>query len=448
MNFSTSLELTQSQKLILTTQLKQSLKILHMSSLELEEEINRLVEENPLLDIDKKSETNWELYIKNVEKSYQFDKNELYYNSDNDINLENIIRSTCSLYESLHFQVSLYKLNKIEKETCTYIIDSLDDDGYLRINEYEIKKELNINDDTFKKCLEIVQQLEPIGIGARSLSESLIIQLRNLGIQNKLLENIISKDLELIGNKKYKDIVKKYNISMKKCLNFINIIKALNPKPGRIYCDEKSVYVKPDVIVEKIDNEFLVYSNERDSLKVSINKFYKEILKNSKYDKDTKNFIKDKLNSANVLIKSIEERKATVLNIAKEIIKHQELFFEYGDKYIKPMKMKEIAKVLQLHESTISRGVNGKYMLTPFGIYEFKYFFSNSLDTNNEGLVSSISIKNMIQDTIKSEDKTNPLSDNQISKILNNRGINIARRTISKYREELGILSSSKRKEY
>lgn len=448
MNFSTSLELTQSQKLILTTQLKQSLKILHMSSLELEEEINRLVEENPLLDIDKKSETNWELYIKNVEKSYQFDKNELYYNSDNDINLENIIRSTCSLYESLHFQVSLYKLNKIEKETCTYIIDSLDDDGYLRINEYEIKKELNINDDTFKKCLEIVQQLEPIGIGARSLSESLIIQLRNLGIQNKLLENIISKDLELIGNKKYKDIVKKYNISMKKCLSFINIIKALNPKPGRIYCDEKSVYVKPDVIVEKIDNEFLVYSNERDSLKVSINKFYKEILKNSKYDKDTKNFIKDKLNSANVLIKSIEERKATVLNIAKEIIKHQELFFEYGDKYIKPMKMKEIAKVLQLHESTISRGVNGKYMLTPFGIYEFKYFFSNSLDTNNEGLVSSISIKNMIQDTIKSEDKTNPLSDNQISKILNNRGINIARRTISKYREELGILSSSKRKEY
>lgn len=448
MNFSTSLELTQSQKLILTTQLKQSLKILHMSSLELEEEINRLVEENPLLDIDKKSEINWELYIKNVEKSYQFDKNELYYNSDNDINLENIIRSTCSLYESLHFQVSLYKLNKIEKETCTYIIDSLDDDGYLRINEYEIKKELNINDDTFKKCLEIVQQLEPIGIGARSLSESLIIQLRNLGIQNKLLENIISKDLELIGNKKYKDIVKKYNISMKKCLNFINIIKALNPKPGRIYCDEKSVYVKPDVIVEKIDNEFLVYSNERDSLKVSINKFYKEILKNSKYDKDTKNFIKDKLNSANVLIKSIEERKATVLNIAKEIIKHQELFFEYGDKYIKPMKMKEIAKVLQLHESTISRGVNGKYMLTPFGIYEFKYFFSNSLDTNNEGLVSSISIKNMIQDTIKSEDKTNPLSDNQISKILNNRGINIARRTISKYREELGILSSSKRKEY
>lgn len=448
MNFSTSLELTQSQKLILTTQLKQSLKILHMSSLELEEEINRLVEENPLLDIDNKSEINWELYIKNVEKSYQFDKNELYYNSDNDINLENIIRSTCSLYESLHFQVSLYKLNKIEKETCTYIIDSLDDDGYLRINEYEIKKELNINDDTFKKCLEIVQQLEPIGIGARSLSESLIIQLRNLGIQNKLLENIISKDLELIGNKKYKDIVKKYNISMKKCLNFINIIKALNPKPGRIYCDEKSVYVKPDVIVEKIDNEFLVYSNERDSLKVSINKFYKEILKNSKYDKDTKNFIKDKLNSANVLIKSIEERKATVLNIAKAIIKHQELFFEYGDKYVKPMKMKEIAKVLQLHESTISRGVNGKYMLTPFGIYEFKYFFSNSLDTNNEGLVSSISIKNMIQDTIKSEDKTNPLSDNQISKILNNRGINIARRTISKYREELGILSSSKRKKY
>ncbi|MBQ3421100.1 MAG: RNA polymerase factor sigma-54 [Romboutsia sp.] len=448
MNFITSLELTQSQKLIMTTQLKQSLKILHMSNLELEEEINRSVEENPLLEVDKNSEINWESYIKNIERSYQFDKNELYYNSDNDINLENIIKSTSSLYESLHFQVSLYKLSKIEKETCDYIIDSLDEDGYLRIDENEIKSELNIDSNIFEESLEVVQQLEPIGVGARNLSECLIIQLRNLGIRNNLLEELISKDLELIGNKKYKDIVKKYNISMKKCVSFINIIKTLNPKPGRIYCDEKSVYVQPDVIVEKIDKEFVVYSNERDSLKVSINNFYKEILKSSQSDENVKSFIKDKLNSATILIKSIEGRKSTILKIAQEIVKSQQSFFEYGDKHIKPMKMKDIAEVLQLHESTISRGVSGKYMLTPFGIYEFKYFFSNSLETNTEVLVSGISIKNIIQDTIRSEDKRKPLSDNQISKILNNRGINIVRRTVSKYREELGILPSSKRKEY
>ena len=207
MNFSANLELTQSQKLIMTTQLKQSLKILHMSKLELEDEINKVVEENPLLEVEENSEINWEYYIKNIEKSYQFDKNELHYNLDNDINLENIIKSTSSLYENLHFQVSLYKLSKIEKESCDYIIDSLDEDGYLSINEDEIKKELNINDNIFEKCLKIVQQLEPIGVGARSLSECLIIQLKNLGIENELLENLILEDLELIANKKYKDIV-------------------------------------------------------------------------------------------------------------------------------------------------------------------------------------------------------------------------------------------------
>ena len=448
MNFSANLELTQSQKLIMTTQLKQSLKILHMSKLELEDEINKVVEENPLLEVEKNSEINWESYIKNIEKSYQFDKNELHYNLDNDINLENIIKSTSSLYENLHFQVSLYKLSKIEKESCDYIIDSLDEDGYLSINEDEIKKELNINDNIFEKCLKIVQQLEPIGVGARSLSECLIIQLKNLGIENELLENLILEDLELIANKKYKDIVKKYNISMQKCVSLINIIKTLDPKPGRICSNEKSVYVQPDVIVEKIENEFIVYSNESDNLKLRINNVYKEILKSSQSDKNTKDFIKEKLNSATILIKSIEDRKTTILEIAQEIVKYQQVFFEYGDNHIKPMKMKDIAEKLELHESTISRGVNGKYMLTPFGMYEFKYFFSNALETNNEVLTSSTSIKKIIQDTIKSENKKKPFSDDQIAKILNNKGINIARRTISKYREELGILSSSKRKEY
>lgn len=448
MNFSNSLELTQSQKLIMTTQLKQSLNILHMSKLELENEINKEMQENPLLEVDKNSEINWEEYIKNIESSRSIDKNELYYNSDNDMNLENIIKSTYNLYENLHLQISLYKLSNIEKETCDYIIDSLDENGYLRIDENEIKSELNIDSNTFEKSLEIVQQLEPIGVGARNLSECLIIQLRNLGIKNEVLEEIIFNDLELIGNNKYKDIVKKYNISMQKCINLINTIKTLNPKPGRIYCDEKSVYIQPDVIVEKIENEFVVYTNESDSLKVRINNFYKEILKSSQCDKDAKSFIKDKLNSATGLIRSIESRKSTILKIAQEIVKYQQAFFEYGESHIKPMKMKDIADTLEFHESTISRGVNGKYMLTPFGIYEFKYFFSSALETYEETLTSSVSIKNMIQETIKSENKKKPLSDEQISKILNNRGINIARRTVAKYREDLGILSSSKRKKY
>ena len=427
MNFNNSLELTQSQKLIITMQLKQSLNILNMSKLELEEEIKREYEENPLLEVEKSSEVDWEKYIKNIENSRPSYKNELYYNYDNDINLENIIKNTYSLYENLHLQVSLYKINKIEKEICDYIIDSLDEDGYLRIDEKYIIDELNITNSLFEMCLKIVQQLEPVGVGARNLSECLIIQMRNLGIDNALLETIVSKDLDLIGKNKYKEITKKYNISMQKCVNLINIIKTLEPKPGRVCSDEKSVYIQPDVIVEKIEDEFIVYINESDSLKIRISNFYKEILKNSKYDESTKNFIKEKLNSATGLVKSIESRKSTILKIAKEIVKNQKDFFDKGEKYIKPMKMKDI---------------------TPFGIYEFKYFFSSALETNYDNLASSVSIKRMIQETIKSENKKKPLSDDQISKILNDRGINIARRTIAKYREELGILSSSKRKQY
>lgn len=272
--------------------------------------------------------------------------------------------------------------------------------------------------------------------------------MRNFGIDNELLETIVSKDLDLIGKNKYKEITKKYNISMQKCVNLINIIKTLDPKPGRVCSDEKSVYVQPDVVVEEIEDEFVVYTNESDNLKIRISNFYKEILKNSKSDESTKNFIKEKLNSATGLVKSIESRKSTILKIAQEIVKTQKDFFEHGEKYIKPMKMKDIAQNLDFRESTISRGVNGKCMLTPFGIYEFKYFFSSALETDYDNLTSSIIIKKIIQETIKSENNKKPLSDDQIAKILNDSGINIARRTVAKYREELGILSSSKRKRY
>lgn len=448
MNFNNSLELVQSQKLIMTTQLKQSLNILNMSKLELEEEIKKESEENPLLEVEKNNEINWEEYIKNIGNSRPIDKSELYYNSDDDLNLDNIIKNTPNLYENLHLQINLYKINKKDKEICDYIIDSLDEDGYLRIGEKEIINEFNINKDIFENCLEIIQQLEPIGVGARNLSECLIIQIRNLGIDNKLLETIVYKDLDLIGKNKYKEITKKYNISMQKCINIIDIIKTLDPRPGRICSVENSVYVQPDVIVEKIEDEFVVYINESDNLKIRISNFYEEILKNSKYDESAKNYIKEKLNSATRLVKSIESRKSTILKIAQEIVKNQKDFFEKGEKYIKPMKMKDIAQNLDFHESTISRGVNEKYMMTPFGLYKFKYFFSNALETNDDNLTSSVSIKKIIQDMIKSENKKKPLSDDQISKILNDKGINVARRTVAKYREELGILSSSKRKLY
>lgn len=448
MNFNNSLELTQSQKLVMTTALKQSLSILNMNKLEIEEEIKRQAEENPLIEVEKTSDIDWEEYIKHIEKSNRFDKNEINYNSDNDINLENMIKYSSNIYENLHFQISLYKLDKKEMEICKYIIDSLDEDGYFRCEEKEIIKKLNINETLFETCLLNIQQLEPSGVGARNLSECLKIQMNNLGINNDILEKIVANDLELIANNKYKEISKKYKIQLQECVNLISIIKTLDPKPGLSCNAEKSVYVQPDVIVERIDDELIVYNNKSDSCKIKINNFYKEILKNAQSDDSAKEFIKEKLNSATELIKNMDSRANTILKIAQEIVKSQENFFKYGTRYLKPMRMKDIAQKLDFHESTISRGVNGKYMLTPFGMFEFKYFFSSSLESEDEDGISSTSIKKLIQDKIKDENKNKPLSDEKIAKMFKEEGINVARRTVAKYREELGILSSSKRKEY
>ncbi|HBF3391938.1 TPA: RNA polymerase factor sigma-54 [Clostridioides difficile] len=448
MNFNNSLELTQSQKLIMTTQLKQSLSILNMSKLELEEEIKREAENNPLVEVEKSGEINWEEYIKDMDRSRRLDRTEISYNPDNEVNLENLVKYSSNLYEDLKFQISLYKLTDKELEVCEYIIDSLDEDGYLRTEEKVIVDTLKIDEELFEKCLISVQQLEPSGVGARSLSECLMIQMASLGIYNEILEEIVTKNLNLIANNKYKEISKKYNMSLQKCVELINIIKTLDPKPGRTCSVEKSVYIQPDVTVEKIDDEFIVYLNEKDSYQIRINSYYKDILKNSQSDESAKEFIKERLNSATGLMKNIESRKTTVLKIAEEIVKAQDEFLRKGTKYIKPLKMKDIAEKLEFHESTISRGVNGKYMLTPFGVYEFRYFFSSAIETENNEMASSTSIKKIIKETIKDENKKKPLSDDHISKLLKEKGINVARRTVAKYREELGIPSSSKRKEY
>ncbi|MGL5753351.1 MAG: RNA polymerase factor sigma-54 [Paraclostridium sp.] len=446
MNFNQRLEINQSQKLVMTTQLKQSLSILNMSKTEVEAEIIKESEENPLLEVEKKEDINWEEYIKDIDR-YR-GKGEVSYNPDNEINLENMIKAGTNIYEHLNFQISLYKLSSKEREVCEYIIDNLDEDGYLRVNQIDIQNELKINEETFEECLYNVQQLEPSGVGARNLTECLMIQMENEGLYDEKLKNIIEEDLNLIALNKFKEISKRHNISLQRCVDLVNIIKHFDPKPGRLYSDEKTSYVQPDVIVENINDEFIVYTNERDGLKIRINNFYKEVLKNTGEDESAKEFIKDKLNVATGLIKNIESRKSTILKIAEEIVSIQEEFLRRGPKYIKPLKLKDIAEKLEFHESTISRGVNGKYMLTPFGLYEFKYFFSSAIETTEEGSTSSTSIKKIIKDTIKSENKKKPLSDEQLSKMLKERGIPVARRTVAKYREELGILSSSKRKVY
>lgn len=445
MNLNNRLDLNQSQKLVMTAQLKQSLSILNMSNFELEEEIRKEAEENPLLEVETKGEIDWEEYIKSFENKNSNIKN---YDLDNEITLENLARYESNLYDYIKGQLGLYPLKKEERKVSEYIVDCLDKDGYLAVEEKYILKKLSIDHKLFNKCLQNIQKLEPSGIGARNLSECLLIQLNNMVIHDEIIESVIREDLNLIGNNKFKEISKKYNISMELCLDYINLIRELDPKPGSIFSNEKSIYIQPDVIVRKIDGEFVAYMNESGSYNLSINNYYKGILKNPSSDKGAKDFIKNKLNYAANLIKNIETRKSTILKIAEVIIKEQKEFFNKGKKFIKPMRMKDIAEELGYNESTISRGINSKYMLTPFGLFDFKYFFSTSIQTENEEGISSRKIKNLIKDIVDKENKLKPLSDDNICKELKSEGIVVARRTVAKYREEMNIPSSSKRKQF
>lgn len=379
------LELSQSQKLIMTTKLMQSLKILNMSAVELENEIKKQAEENPIIEIDTKDNdgiVDWEKYIKNMQKYTYKDKNEFAYNVDNEVDFENMVRATHNLYDYLKNQIRYYKIDKTQRKICEYIIDSLDENGYLNSQDEKlIMEKLKIDKNTYDKCKAYVQSLEPNGVGGTTLEECLSIQLRNLNIKDSLLDQIIKEDLDNIANKKIKLICKKYNINQEQYKNYIEIIKHLEPKPGKIYNIEDTQYIKPDVIIRKINGSFIVVGNDKNDISININSFYQSILNQEDADKDTKRFIKERLDSALSLIKNIENRKSTTIKIAKSILKRQEEFFEKGEKYIKPMKMQEVADELNLHQSTISRGVNGKYMLTPFGMFEFKYFFSKGLET-------------------------------------------------------------------
>ena len=445
MNFNNKLEMIQSQKLVMTTQLKQSLDILNMSNLELEEEIKKEAEENPLLDMESKDNIDWEKFVKEIDnKSYHIKG----YDLDNDYTLENIIKSENNLYDYLKSQLGILKISKKEKEICEYIIDCLDKDGYLSCDEKFIMEELKISEEVFNSCLEYIQQFEPSGVGARSLSECLLIQMKNKNLIDDILKSIIIEDLNLIGHNKIKVISKKYNMNIEDCVKYIEKIKEFDPKPGRICSNDKSIYVQPDVIVRKVNGEFIIYMNDVTNFNLYINNYYKNILNSNETDENAKEFIKNKLNHALNLLKNIETRKSTILKIAEVILREQEDFFNKGLKYIKPLRLKDIANDLGYHESTISRGINNKYILTPYGLFEFKYFFSNAVQSEKQEGISSTKIKNMIKELIDKENKLKPLSDDKLCKLLKEEGIILARRTVAKYREEMNISSSSKRKQF
>ncbi|MEG0249460.1 MAG: RNA polymerase factor sigma-54 [Peptostreptococcus sp.] len=437
---------TLAQKITISNNLVQSLKVLNMGRHELEEAVELESESNPLLDVSiDKNEIDWEKYFKDERSSFRFDKNEVAYNEDDEFDFENMTMSVDTLYDSLYAQISMMKIPFYQKNICKYLIDSLDRDGYLRENEEMIRKKLHISIDFFKECLEIIQSLEPAGIGARNLQECIILQIRRNGIYSEVFEEMIVKDLNLIANMNIQQLSSRYRLKKEEVIDFIKFIKSLEPKPTEDYYDDTTVYVYPDVIVKKIDGKSVAVAYNEKRMRLSVNPYYKDLLMNTD-DKEAKQYIKEKLNSAKKMMNDVSERNTTVVNIANMIIDAQRGFFD-NDEDLKPLMMTELAEVLDCHVSTISRGVSDKYMITEKGMYELRYFFTNAYVKEDGNAVSSNSIKDKIKVIIENEDKKKPLSDKKIEDLLKEKGVDIARRTVAKYREELGYLGSSKRKE-
>ena len=449
--------LTQEQKLILTQEMQLSIKVLQLSVNDLREYINTEFSENPILDIKEDitnttPDSNKELdkyNYKEMIKYLEFDNygSQSYGTYDEEVSPFNFISEKKSLKEFLHEQLMEVEQDILLKEIADYIIESLDNKGYLEISVQEIAGELNIEEKLVEEALEVVQDLEPYGIGARSLRECLKLQLVNLGLIDDNLEKIVDEHLDDIADNKYNNISKSIGISPREAQRYGDVIKKLEPKPSRgFYTGEDVKYIIPDAEIRRIQGETFIIMNDTMVPRLSINSAYKKVI-NSEEDSKTSDYVKEKLNKAMFLIKSIEQRRSTLYNVLEKIVDKQGDFFAKGSNYLKPMTLREIADTIGMHESTVSRAIKDKYILTSFGTIKIKDLFASGISGKvNEEDVAVVHIKNKIKSLIDNEDKKKPLSDQYICDELNKGNVNISRRTVAKYREELGIKASSKRK--
>ncbi|WP_201786599.1 RNA polymerase factor sigma-54 [Clostridium tepidiprofundi] len=448
------LHLTQQQKLVMTQQMQLSVKILQMSAYELNQYIDKEILENPVIDFQC-NESNKEAFdYKNLIKYFEYNRN-TYVNENNGeekISPFNFITLKKTLKESLKEQLLYLNTDENMKKICVYVIESLDERGYLGSTVDEIASELGVSVQKTEKAISIVQGFEPCGVAARDIKECLKIQLKNKGIIDDKIYFIVDNCLEYLANNKYAQMAKKLNITTKKAQEYGDIIKSLEPKPSRgFYNGEETKYIVPDAYINKIGDEYYIIMNDDIIPKLNINSKYKQIINSSKteYDDEIVDYVKNKINSAIFLIKSIEHRKNTLYTVLQEIIKIQKDYFDYGSSYLKPMTLKDISDAIGIHESTVSRAIKDKYIRTNNTTIKIKDLFTAGIYSRNGGeSISRTSVKGMIEDIINKEDKRKPLSDEKISRILKEKNMNISRRTVTKYREELGIVSSSKRRRY
>lgn len=433
-----------------------SVKLLQMSTFELQQYVDKELQENPVLDAkydnkSQESEVSNRIEYKEFTKYLEFDNyshRSYDKNEDEELSPLNFVSEKKSLRQYLKEQIIESSENELIKTICEYIVDDLDEKGYLDNSLEHLAKELEVPIEVVETSLKVVQGFEPSGIAARDLKECLKIQLRNKNMEDENLFIIIDSFLEALAENKYMSIAKQLGIDVKEAQSYGDIIKALEPKPSRgFFTGEEVKYIMPDAYIRKIDDEFHIIMNDSVLPRLNINEVYKEIL-SKETDKLALDYVKDKINSAMFLMKSIEHRKSTIFRVLERIVELQKDYFNYDSVYLKPMTLKDIADSLEMHESTISRAIKDKFIYTSMGTIKIKDLFTTGIASDYDEDVSVVKIKNQIKELIDSEDKSKPISDQIICDILNQKGMNISRRTVAKYREELGIKSSSKRKRF
>ncbi|MDL2280735.1 RNA polymerase factor sigma-54, partial [Selenomonadales bacterium OttesenSCG-928-I06] len=489
-----NLQLETTQKLLMTPQLRQAISILQLSSTELVSLVEKELLENPILEVDESQDTKSpeepdaiesevssmeDLYNVTKEKKLDYDEWSEYFSyifsdyvySPVDRNKEQVDLfsiypvSTMSLHEHLEMQLNFslsenknpidYNIEKEILKIGKFLIGCIDENGYLRCSISEASSILKVSPVLVEQVLNIIKTFDPVGVGARNLAECLLIQINQTKCCSSyesyyIVKEIIENHLVDIGEGKLKKVSEALKISIKEVQNAIDIIRKLEPKPGGAFSDFNAEYIHPDVIVAKDRDDYVITLNDKHVPMLSINPYYRQITRNKSYDMDgdTKKFVEDKLNSALWLIRSIEQRRQTIVNVTRTIVDMQREFFDSGANFLKPLVMRQVAEQAGIHESTVSRTVANKYIATPHGIFSMSSFFTKGLQGVGGVAISTNLIKRELKDLITHEDSRHPLSDSDLVYRLGDKGIRISRRTVTKYRKELNIPSSTKRRRY
>ena len=354
-----------------------------------------------------------------------------------------------TLQQNLIAQLNQTVLSADDRKAAELIIGNIDDDGFLQSTTEEMALNSGIPQEDFERVIGLIQTFYPAGVGARDLRECLLIQLGRQGKEHSLEHRIVSEHMDDLGKHRFVEIARRMAIGPDDVQKAADNIARLNPRPGQIFAAAPQNYVLPDVVVEKVDGEYQISFNNEQIPHLRISNLYKDIIASGDAQtSDVKDYIRDKIRSGKFLIRSIHQRQQTIMNIAQQIVSRQRDFLEHGPSHLKPMTMAEVAEAVGVHETTVSRAVSGKYMATPQGVFEMKYFFTGGYQTATGESLSNTSVKQAVLDLVKHESGSAPLSDHEIVEILSERGIPIARRTVAKYRSELNILPSHMRRKY